>query len=71
MLMLEGLTFTFNAADSLQENPTFQYVSVGGAKNIIIGFNVDDVDTQYERPLKLNTKMPISQPPIPRVGTVK
>lgn len=47
--------------EPLQENPVFSYVSAGGANNVIVGFNVDDVDTEYNRLLPLDVEM-LNQP---------
>lgn len=48
-LVLEGMFFSFDHADTLQKNPSFQYVTAVGANNVIIGFNVDDVDAEHKR----------------------
>lgn len=60
-LMIEGLTFTFDYVAPLQENPVFGYVTGGGANNVIIGFNVDDADAEYQRLLLLGAEM-LNQP---------
>lgn len=52
-----GVVFTFDYAAPLQENPVFCYVSAGCANNVIVGFNVDDVDAEYERLLALGAEM--------------
>ena len=56
-LTVAGLTFCFDNASNLQDMPAFCYVAGGGANNVIVGFNVDDVDVEYERILKLGAKM--------------
>jgi uncharacterized glyoxalase superfamily protein PhnB len=56
-LSLDGLTVTFDYVEVVQENPTFYYVSGGGANNVIVGFNVDDVDAEYQRLLSLGVEM--------------
>jgi uncharacterized glyoxalase superfamily protein PhnB len=45
----------------LQESSVFHYVSAGGANNVIVGFNVDDVDAEYKRLLPLGVEM-LNQP---------
>jgi len=60
-LALEGIYFTFVDAATLRENSTFHYVSSGGANNVIVSFNVDDVDTEYQRLLSLGAEM-LNQP---------
>lgn len=60
-LVINGLTLTFDYSVTLQENPAFSYVTGGGANNIIIGFNVDNVDAEYQRLLLLDVEM-LNQP---------
>jgi predicted enzyme related to lactoylglutathione lyase len=48
-ISLGGMTFVFDYFDMLQDNPSFRSVSAGGANNVIVGFNVDDVDAEYKR----------------------
>lgn len=60
-LIASGVTFTFDFVEPLQESTAFRYVSVGGANNVIVGFNVDDVDSEYERLLLLGVEM-LNQP---------
>jgi len=48
---LPGLTFTFDTSDLAKDSP-YHYVSGQSANNVLVGFNVDDVDAEYER-LKL------------------
>jgi catechol 2,3-dioxygenase-like lactoylglutathione lyase family enzyme len=60
-LVVGGVTFTFDFVDPLQENQAFSYVSAGGANNVIVGFNVDDVDSEYKRLLPLGVEM-LNQP---------
>ena len=56
-LALDGIQFTFDYVDKFQENSAFRYVSAGGANNVIVGFNVDDVDAEYQRLLLLGAEM--------------
>lgn len=56
-LTIERLTFTFDSVDMLKDNPAFSYASEKSSDNIIIGFNVDDVDAEYQRLLPLGTEM--------------
>jgi predicted enzyme related to lactoylglutathione lyase len=56
-ISIPGLTFTFDHAPTLQETSAFHYVSGGGANNVIVGFNVDDVDAEYARLLTLGVEM--------------
>ena len=56
-ISISGLTFVFDHVDIAEENPTFCYVDAGGANNVIVGFNVDDVDAEYKRLLSLGAKM--------------
>lgn len=60
-LIAGGVTFTFDYVAPFQENSVFHYVSAGGANNVIIGFNVDDVDAEYKRLLLLGVEM-LNQP---------
>ena len=60
-LVAGGVTFTFDYVEPLQESSVFHYVSTGGANNIIVGFNVDDVDAEYKRLLPLGVEM-LNQP---------
>lgn len=54
---INGLTIVIDHVDIADENPTFQYISAGCANNVIIGFNVDDVDKEYNRLLLLGAEM--------------
>ena len=56
-LALDGLTFTFDCVSALQETSAFHYVTSGGANNVIVSFNVDDVGTEYQRLLPLGVEM--------------
>lgn len=56
-ISIDGLTFVFDHVDIADENSAFRYVKAGGANNVIVGFNVDDVDEEYKRLLALGTKM--------------
>ena len=60
-LTIGGVTFTFDHVDIAEENPTFRYIKTGGSNSVIVGFNVDDVDAEYERLLALGVKM-LNQP---------
>ncbi len=60
-LIAGGVAFTFDSVAPLQESSVFHYVSTGGANNVIIGFNVDDVDAEYKRLLPLGVEM-LNQP---------
>lgn len=60
-LISSGMTFTFDFVEPLQESSVFSYVSVGRANNVIVGFNVDDVDYEYKRLLPLGIEM-LNQP---------
>jgi predicted enzyme related to lactoylglutathione lyase len=60
-LVAGALTFTFDFVAPLQESSVFHYVSAGGANNVIVGFNVDDVDAEYKRLLPLGVEM-LNQP---------
>ena len=60
-LLLGGLAFTFDSAAMLKENSEFCYVSGKSSDNTIIGFNVDDVDAEYNRLLTLGAEM-LNQP---------
>ncbi|MDR2687510.1 MAG: VOC family protein [Oscillospiraceae bacterium] len=55
-----GVTFVFDPA-SIAEYEPFRYVAAGGANNVIVGFNVEDVDAEYERLLPLGAQM-LNQP---------
>jgi predicted enzyme related to lactoylglutathione lyase len=56
-ISVDGLTLVFDHVDIADENPTFRYVKAGGANNVIVGFNVDDVDAEYKRLLILGAEM--------------
>ena len=56
-ISIDGLTLVFDHVDIADENLTFRYVSAGGANNVIVGFNVDDVDAEYKRLLPLGAHM--------------
>lgn len=56
-LNLPGLTFTFDNETDLKETPVFGYVEGRGSNNVIVGFNVEDVDAEYERLLSFGTMM--------------
>jgi len=56
-LSMDGLTFVFDHVSIAEENPVFRYVSVGGANNVIVGFNVEDVDAEHQRLLSFGTEM--------------
>ena len=56
-ISLDGLTLVFDHVDIADENPTFRYIGGGGANNVIVGFNVDDVDVEYNRMLSLGAHM--------------
>ena len=56
-ISIDGLTLVFDHVDISESNPTFRYVEVGCANNVIVGFNVDDVDAEYNRLFSLGTQM--------------
>ena len=56
-----GMFFSFDSATLLKENPAFSYVSGQSCDNTIVGFNVEDVDAEYERLLALGVRM-LNQP---------
>ncbi|MCL2153728.1 MAG: VOC family protein [Oscillospiraceae bacterium] len=56
-ISMDGLTLVFDHVDIAEENPAFRYVEAGGVNNVIVGFNVDDVDAEYQRFLLLDTEM--------------
>jgi len=60
-LSIPGLTFCFDNASNLQDGLAFRYVEGGGANNVTVGFNVEDVDVEYERLLALGVEM-LNQP---------
>lgn len=60
-ISINGLTLVFDHVDIADENPVFRYVKAGGANNVIVGFNVDDVDVEYNRLLPLGAGM-INEP---------
>jgi len=55
-LALEGITFSFDSAALLKDDPSFCYVSAKGSDNTIVSFNVEDVDAEYERLLPLGAE---------------
>jgi predicted enzyme related to lactoylglutathione lyase len=56
-ISLDGLTLVFDHVDIADKNTAFRYVEAGGANNVIVGFNVDDVDAEYRRLLSLGAEM--------------
>lgn len=56
-ILLNGLTLVFDHADIAAENPSFRYIQAGCANNVIIGFNVEDTDAEYDRLLALGAEM--------------
>jgi len=56
-ISINGLTLVFDHVDIADENPAFLYIEAGGANNIIVGFNVEDVDAEYQRLLSLGAQM--------------
>lgn len=60
-LMVGSVAFIFDHVDIAEENPTFRYIKVSDANNVIVGFNVDDVDAEYDRLLLLGAEM-LNQP---------
>jgi predicted enzyme related to lactoylglutathione lyase len=61
-ISIDGLTLVFDHVDIADANPTFRYVSAGGANNVIVGFNVDDVDAEYSRLLLLLDAQILNEP---------
>jgi predicted enzyme related to lactoylglutathione lyase len=64
-LVLESLAFNFSNAANLKNMPAFHYVSGESSDNIMLCFNVDDANAEYERLLPLGVNMlnkPITQP---------
>ena len=61
VISIDGLQFVFDHVDIVKENPPFCYVEALGANSIIVGFNVDDVDEEYNRLLALDVEM-LNQP---------
>ncbi len=51
-----GLNISIDSS-KLTENTAFHYVSGQNSDNTIVGFNVDDVDTEYARLLSLGVTM--------------
>jgi len=56
-ISIKGLTLVFDHVDIAHDNQTFQFIEGGGANNVIIGFNVDDVDAEYHRLHMLGIEM--------------
>lgn len=56
-LVSAGVQFTFDYVDPLKESTAFRYVEGGGANNVIVGFDVDDVDAEYDRLLPLGADL--------------
>ncbi len=48
-LTAAGVTFVFDHVCIAEENPSFRYIKSGEANNVIIGFDVDDADAEYDR----------------------
>jgi len=56
-ISIDGLTLVFDHVDIADENQTFRYIEAGGANNVIVGFNVYDVDAEYKRLLSFGAEM--------------
>lgn len=56
-ISIDGLTLVFDHVDIADNIPAFHYVQTGGANNVIIGFNVEDADAQYQRLQSLGVEM--------------
>ena len=56
-LSIDGLTLVFDHVDIADENSAFRYIKAGCANNLILGFNVTDVDAEYQRLLSLDVEM--------------
>ncbi len=56
-LTIGGVTFVFDHVDIADDNPTFRYIKAGDANNVIVGFNVDDADEEYNRLIVLGPEM--------------
>jgi len=55
-ISIDGLGLVFDHVDIAAENQTFRYIEAGDANNVIVGFNVDDVDAEYKRVLTLGAE---------------
>ncbi|MCL1888452.1 MAG: VOC family protein [Kiritimatiellaeota bacterium] len=56
-LAVEGVFFAFVHCGTLRENPTFQFAATGAANNLMMGFEVEDVDAEHQRLLALGVAM--------------
>ena len=56
-LAVGGMGFTFVHADTLRGIPSFHYASADGVKNVIVSFDVNDVDAEHKRLLALGVQM--------------
>ena len=56
-ISIDGLSLVFDHVDIANDNQTFRFIEGGGANNVIVGFNVDDVDAEYRRLLMLGAEM--------------
>ena len=56
-LAIGGMGFTFVHVDTLREFPSFHYASADGVKNVIVSFDVNDVDAEHKRLLALGVEM--------------
>lgn len=64
-LALDGLTLTIDSANLLRTTETFYYATGDSANNIIISFDVEDVDAIYTHAKELGANMlnqPITHP---------
>ena len=52
-IRLGNLVIVFDHVRLAEDNPSFHYIEPHGANNTIIGFNVDDVDAEYQRILSI------------------
>ena len=60
-LELKGLTFAFDNIKLSKDNPSYSFVTSKSSNNILIGFNVDNIDIEYQRLLNIGVTM-LNQP---------
>jgi len=62
---INGYGFSFDNEAMLREIPAFGYASGQSSDNVIIGFDIDDVDAEYRRLVSLGIKTlnePVTHP---------
>ena len=49
VIFLDGLNIVFDDVEAVQQMPVFAYLHAQSSRNMLLNFNVKDVDAQYMR----------------------